>query len=89
MNRKLWIHTVSKEVADSVSEREQKRQEVLSELMYTERDFVKDLEYLRDFWMKPLRSANHISYSGTPPGKVRPHCLLQLSRSLYGQFQNG
>ncbi|PSN60032.1 CNH-domain-containing protein [Corynespora cassiicola Philippines] len=54
--QKLWINTVSKEVAESVSEREQKRQEVISELMYTERDFVKDLEYLRDFWMKPLRN---------------------------------
>ncbi|KAF2786212.1 Rho1 guanine nucleotide exchange factor 1 [Melanomma pulvis-pyrius CBS 109.77] len=55
--QKLWINTVPKEVSDSVSEKEQKRQEVISELMYTERDFVKDLEYLRDFWMKPLRSA--------------------------------
>jgi hypothetical protein len=54
--QKLWINTVSKEVADSVDERERKRQEVISELMYTERDFVKDLEYLRDFWMKPLRN---------------------------------
>lgn len=54
--QKLWINTVSKEVAASVSEKEQKRQEIISELMYTERDFVKDLEYLRDFWMKPLRS---------------------------------
>ncbi|KAF1999018.1 CNH-domain-containing protein [Amniculicola lignicola CBS 123094] len=56
--QKLWINTVPKEVAESVSEREQKRQEVISELMYTERDFVKDLEYLRDFWMKPLRNPN-------------------------------
>jgi len=56
--QKLWINTVSKEVADSVGDREKKRQEVISELMYTERDFVKDLEYLRDFWMKPLRSPN-------------------------------
>lgn len=54
--QKLWINTVSKEVADSIGDKERKRQEVLSELMYTERDFVKDLEYLRDFWMKPLRS---------------------------------
>lgn len=54
--QKLWINTVSKEVAESVSEKEKKRQEVISELMYTERDFVKDLEYLRDFWMKPLRN---------------------------------
>lgn len=53
--QKLWINTVSKEVADSVDEREKKRQEVISEMMYTERDFVKDLEYLRDFWIKPLR----------------------------------
>ena len=54
--QKLWINTVSKEVADSVDEREKKRQEVISEIMYTERDFVKDLEYLRDFWMLPLKS---------------------------------
>ncbi|KAL9086074.1 MAG: hypothetical protein Q9165_007286 [Trypethelium subeluteriae] len=54
--QKLWINTVSKEVADSVDEKEKKRQEVISEIMYTERDFVKDLEYLDDFWIKPLRS---------------------------------
>jgi hypothetical protein len=54
--QKLWINTVSKEVSDSVSDKEKKRQEVISEIMYTERDFVKDLEYLRDFWIKPLRS---------------------------------
>lgn len=53
--QKLWINTVSSEVANSVTEKEKKRQEVISELMYTERDFVKDLEYLRDFWIKPLR----------------------------------
>ena len=63
--QKLWINTVSKEVADSVGDREKKRQEVISELMYTERDFVKDLEYLRDFWMKPLRSG-HPHYSPIP-----------------------
>ncbi|KAF3940607.1 hypothetical protein ABW19_dt0209478 [Dactylella cylindrospora] len=55
--QKLWIHSVSKEVAESVSDTEKKRQEVICEAIYTERDFVKDLEYLRDFWMKPLRSS--------------------------------
>ena len=64
--QKLWINTVSKEVADSIDEREKKRQEVISELMYTERDFVKDLEYLRDFWMKPLRSNNPAGQSFIP-----------------------
>ena len=63
--QKLWINTVSQEVADSVGDKEKKRQEIISELMYTERDFVKDLEYLRDFWMKPLRS-NHPNYSPIP-----------------------
>ena len=54
--QKLWINTVSKEVADSIDDKEKKRQEIIAEIMYTERDFVKDLEYLRDFWMRPLRS---------------------------------
>lgn len=54
--QKLWINTVPKEIADSVGDREKKRQEVISEICYTERDFVKDLEYLRDFWIVPLRS---------------------------------
>lgn len=56
--QKLWINTVPREVADSVDEKEKKRQEVISEICYTERDFVKDLEYLRDFWINPLRSKN-------------------------------
>ncbi|KAL3492706.1 putative Rho guanyl nucleotide exchange factor [Aspergillus germanicus] len=58
-NQKLWINMVPKEVSDSVDDREKKRQEIIFEIMYTERDFVKDLEYLRDFWMRPLRSANN------------------------------
>jgi hypothetical protein len=53
--QKLWINSVPKEIADSTSDREKKRQEVISEICYTERDFVKDLEYLRDFWIYPLR----------------------------------
>ncbi|KAL1296701.1 hypothetical protein AAFC00_000176 [Neodothiora populina] len=56
--QRLWINTVSEEIAKSVDEKEKKRQEVIAELMYTERDFVKDLEYLRDFWIKPLRNPN-------------------------------
>ena len=64
--QKLWINTVSKEVADSIDDKEKKRQEVIAEIMYTERDFVKDLEYLRDFWMKPLRSNTPSNYSFIP-----------------------
>ncbi|AEO54767.1 hypothetical protein MYCTH_2297751 [Thermothelomyces thermophilus ATCC 42464] len=53
--QKLWINSVPKEIADSIGDREKKRQEIISEICYTERDFVKDLEYLRDFWIYPLR----------------------------------
>ncbi|KAK8073817.1 hypothetical protein PG994_004716 [Apiospora phragmitis] len=42
--QKLWINSVPKEIVESVGDREQKRQEVISEICYTERDFVKDLE---------------------------------------------
>lgn len=58
--QKLWIQSVPREIADSLNEREKKRQEIICEVIYTERDFVKDLEYLRDFWMKPLRCGNLI-----------------------------
>lgn len=57
-DQKLWINSVPKDVSDSIDDKEKKRQEIIFEIMYTERDFVKDLEYLRDFWMKPLKSAN-------------------------------
>ncbi|BGO88532.1 hypothetical protein NBRC10512_003370 [Rhodotorula toruloides] len=56
----LWIHSVPQDVIDSTSDQEKKRQEAINEVFYTERDFVRDLEYLRDFWIKPLRSSNII-----------------------------
>ncbi|KAG0650347.1 Rho1 guanine nucleotide exchange factor 1 [Hyphodiscus hymeniophilus] len=67
--QKLWINTVPKEISDSISDREKKRQEVISEIMYTERDFVKDLEYLRDFWILPLRSTNPAAPSPIPESR--------------------
>ncbi|KAM0793648.1 hypothetical protein ACM66B_001079 [Microbotryomycetes sp. NB124-2] len=56
----LWIHSVPKEVVESTSDKEKKRQEALNEVFYTERDFVRDLEYIRDCWIKPLRTQNII-----------------------------
>ncbi|GAA5828126.1 hypothetical protein JCM5353_005229 [Sporobolomyces roseus] len=56
----LWIHSVPQDIIDSTSDSEKKRQEGINEVFYTERDFVRDLEYLRDFWIKPLRSQNII-----------------------------
>lgn len=36
------------EIVNSVSDMEKRRQEAINEVMYTERDFVRDMEYLRD-----------------------------------------
>ncbi|KAK5004570.1 RHO1 GDP-GTP exchange protein 2, partial [Cryomyces antarcticus] len=80
--QKLWINTVSKEVADSVGDKEKKRQEIISELMYTERDFVKDLEYLRDFWMKPLRSTNPAT-----PSPIPEHRREKFVRTVFSNCQ--
>jgi hypothetical protein len=59
--------------------------------MYTERDFVKDLEYLRDFWMRPLRSAHNTNLSPIPEHRrekfirtVFSNCLEVLS--VNGRF---
>jgi hypothetical protein len=72
----LWSDTVPKEIFDSVDDTEKKRQEAINEVIYTERDFVRDLEYLRDVrlspcllvchadrqsWVKPLRSQDTIA----------------------------
>lgn len=51
----LWIHTVPQEVVNSVSDTEKKRQEAINEVIYTERDFVRDMEYLRDVWIGNLK----------------------------------
>ncbi|KAF8266716.1 Dbl homology domain-containing protein [Lactarius quietus] len=56
----LWIHAVSKEIVDSVSDQEKRRQEAIKEVIYTERDFVRDMEYLRDVWVAPLSASDII-----------------------------
>lgn len=78
-DQKLWINMVPKEVADSIDDKEKKRQEIIFEIMYTERDFVKDLEYLRDFWMRPLRSAHNTSLSPVPE-----HRREKFIRTVFG-----
>jgi len=70
---------VPKEIADSIDDREKKRQEIIFEIMYTERDFVKDLEYLRDFWMRPLRSAGNTNLSPIPE-----HRREKFIRTVFG-----
>lgn len=55
----LWIHSVPQDVADSTSDSEKKRQEAINEVFYTERDFVRDIEYLRDVSFRFPPSHSH------------------------------
>ncbi|KAI0046998.1 hypothetical protein FA95DRAFT_1493195, partial [Auriscalpium vulgare] len=47
-------HSVPQEVVNTVADQEKERQEVICEMIYTERDFVRDMECLRDVWLNPL-----------------------------------
>ncbi|CAJ0630884.1 8669_t:CDS:10 [Entrophospora sp. SA101] len=59
-DQKLWIHSVPPEIANSVSDQEKKRQEAINEVIYTEKDFVRDIEYLKNCWITPLLAQNII-----------------------------
>lgn len=60
-NKTLWHETVPKLVLDQLDKGEKMRQELIYELIYTERDYVKDLEFMTDFYIMPLRNpANNI-----------------------------
>ncbi|KAI9028251.1 CNH domain-containing protein [Phycomyces nitens] len=51
---RLWVSKVEKDVFDSIGVEDRKRQENIYELIYTEDDFVKDLDYLQKHWITPL-----------------------------------
>ena len=44
--QRTWISSIPKEILDSVSKDEKKRQEIIFETIYTEDDYVKDLDLL-------------------------------------------
>jgi hypothetical protein len=52
--KQYWQLTVPKTVLDSLDKNEIKRQECIFETVNSEKTFVKDLEYLREFWIRPL-----------------------------------
>lgn len=84
----LWHETVDKSVLDKLEKHEKMRQELIYELIYTERDYVKDLEFMTDFYIMPLRNpANNIiperereAFIRTVFGGVSD--LLRLARNL-------
>ncbi|CEP19094.1 hypothetical protein [Parasitella parasitica] len=56
---RLWINTVPKSLLDTLTKDETKRQENIYELIYTEKDFVNDLNYLKEEWIQPLLDAKN------------------------------
>ncbi|KAJ7906080.1 RhoGEF Rgf2 [Mycena leptocephala] len=70
----LWIHSVPAEIAASVSDAEKKRQKAINKVIYTERVFVRDMEYLRDAWVARLAVADII------PQERREQFLTQVRR---------
>ena len=53
------------ELVKNLSDAEKKRQEAINEVIYTERDFVRDLEYLRD-----VSLFSNLIHSLQPPASV-------------------
>ncbi|KAG0937607.1 hypothetical protein G6F57_006975 [Rhizopus arrhizus] len=52
----LWSNYIDDYVLFSISALERKRQETIFELIYTEESFLKDLKYVIDMWIEPLRT---------------------------------
>ncbi|RDB23306.1 Rho1 guanine nucleotide exchange factor 1 [Hypsizygus marmoreus] len=73
----LWIHSVPQEIVNSVSDAEKKRQEAINEVIYTERDFVRDMEYLRDTWVGRLKDNDII------PADRRADFLAQVFWNIH------
>ncbi|CAO3632525.1 unnamed protein product [Cunninghamella blakesleeana] len=70
--RKLWIHSVPKSIVDATPREEMKRQECIYELIHTEADFVEDLKYVHNFWVKPLITQDII------PDERREHFVQEV-----------
>ncbi|KAF8892134.1 CNH domain-containing protein [Infundibulicybe gibba] len=73
----LWVHSVPQEIVNSVSDVEKKRQEAINEVIYTERDFVRDMEYLRDCWINRLKEDDII------PKERRTDFLAQVFWNIH------
>ncbi|KII85858.1 hypothetical protein PLICRDRAFT_56335 [Plicaturopsis crispa FD-325 SS-3] len=73
----LWIHSVPKEIVENMTDAEKRRQEAINEVIYTERDFVRDMEYLRDVWIKGLKG------SGIIPPEREEEFIVQVFWNIH------
>ncbi|KAF1800508.1 CNH domain-containing protein [Mucor lusitanicus] len=59
---RCWSNTVSRETLQKTPAKEMKRQEAIYELIYTEEDYVRDLNLLDELFAKPLLRAQCIEF---------------------------
>lgn len=93
-SKTLWHETVDELVLAELDKHEKMRQELIYELIYTERDYVKDLEFMTDFYILPLRNpTNNIiperereAFIRTVFGGVNE--LLRLAKNLSESLTN-
>ncbi|KAI8612613.1 CNH domain-containing protein [Chytriomyces sp. MP71] len=55
-----WSNTVPKEVLESVSKEEEKRQNAIYDIIKTERNYVEELKIIQSLYANPLRESNII-----------------------------
>ncbi|KAJ3010284.1 UNVERIFIED_CONTAM: RHO1 GDP-GTP exchange protein 2 [Siphonaria sp. JEL0065] len=58
-----WSNTVPKEVQESVSKEEEKRQNAIYDIIKTEKNYVEELKIIQSLYAGPLREANVIETS--------------------------
>ncbi|KAI8977094.1 CNH domain-containing protein [Mycotypha africana] len=59
---RCWAKTIPRETLQKTPPREMKRQEAIFELIYTEEDYVRDLNLLEELFVKPLSEAQCIEH---------------------------
>ena len=47
---RLWIQTYDASITSSVSDKEKKRQEIIFEMIYTEQEYLEDLNIVKQVW---------------------------------------
>lgn len=63
VEEKLWYRTVPLEILDDVSPKERKRQEILFEIIQTEKQFLDDLQMIQNVFIRPLKESDIIEAS--------------------------
>lgn len=89
---RCWSNTVSRETRQKTPIKEIKRQEAMCELIYTEEDYVRDLNLLDDLFAKPLLTAQCIE-----PERRASFCsqvfgnyltITELHRQMYRELRD-